>query len=119
MKDQIDEDEMDALKANIAYLRDDIAALNAGLKNPSGTKDGHSHTENEKEAGAPSGPNNEDKGSHLWTDFQHTLGEALVQGEKVILNLKDEISRHPLAGSIAAFGLGFIIAKLWYNERFK
>jgi hypothetical protein len=85
MTEKTREKERDALKADIASLRKDIAVLAAGAK------------------------------KFARTDFQHTLDEAWTQGEKIVKELVAEIERHPRVGSMAAFGLGFIIAKLWYG----
>jgi hypothetical protein len=85
MTEKTHEKELDGLKADIASLREEMAALAAGAK----------------------------KGA--WTDFQHTLDEAWGRNEKIMKDLAAEIERHPLVGSMAAFGLGFIIAKLWYR----
>jgi hypothetical protein len=115
MTEKTHEKELDALKADIASLREEIAALATGVKKLAETKTAEPHAEGEHEASKQGGPANGGHGHGAWTDFQHTLDEARAQGEKVVKDLAAEIERHPLVGSMAAFGLGFIIAKLWYR----
>jgi hypothetical protein len=115
MTEKTREKELDELKADIASLREEIAALAAGVKKFAERKAAEPHVEGEHEATQQGCPGNGGQGHGAWTDFQHTLDEAWAQGEKVVKELAAEIERHPLAGSMAAFGLGFIIAKLWYR----
>ena len=46
----------------------------------------------------------------------HKLDSLRIQDEKVVRDLAAEVEQHPLASIMAAFGLGYIIAKLWYQE---
>ena len=115
MTEKTHEKELDALKAGIASLREEIAALATCVKQLADTKAAEPHGEGEHEASKQGGPANGRNGHGAWTDVQHTLGEAWARNEKVIKDLAAEIERHPLVGSMAAFGLGFIIAKLWYG----
>lgn len=115
MTEKTPEKELDALKAGFASLREELAALAAGVKKFGETKSAGPHAEGEHEASQQGGPANGGRGHDAWTDFQHTLDEARAQGEKVVKELAAEIERHPLVGSMVAFGLGFIIAKLWYR----
>lgn len=104
MTERTHEKELDALKADIARLREEIVALVAAT-----------HAEGEHEASKQGGPANGGHGHGGGTDVRQKLDEAWARGEKVVKDLAAEIERHPLAGSMAAFGLGFIIAKLWYR----
>ena len=115
MTEKTHEKELDALKTDIAGLREQIAALAAGVKKFAETKAAEPHVEGEHEATQQGGPANGGHGHGPWTGFQHMLDEAWARNEKVIKDLAAEIERHPLVGSMAAFGLGFIIAKLWYG----
>lgn len=115
MTEKTREKELDALKADIANLREEIAALATGVKKFAETKAAGPHAEGEPEATRQKGPAKSEQGRGAWTDFQHTLDEAWVRNEKIMKDLATEIERHPLVGSMAAFGLGFIIAKLWYG----
>ena len=115
MTERTREKDLDALKADIAGLCEEIAALAAGVKKFAETKAAEPHAEGEPEATQQEGPAHSEQRQGTWTDFQHTLDEAWARNEKIIKDLTDEIERHPLVGSMAAFGLGFIIAKLWYG----
>jgi hypothetical protein len=116
MTEKIDEKELNALKVDIANLREKIAALTAGLKKLAQTKPAGSYAESDHEAREQGGSADDRHGESAWTDFQYTFGEARVQFDKVLKVLEGEIRRHPLVGGMAAFGLGFIIAKRWYRE---
>jgi hypothetical protein len=96
--------EMDALKADIASLREEIAGLAAGVKKSSGI-----HAEQE-------GPTLGDEGHSVWADLLLKFDSSKVQSEKVVRDLSAEVEQHPLVSIMAAFGLGYIIAKLWYQE---
>ena len=115
MTEKTHEKELDALKAGIASLREEIAALATCVKQLADTKAAEPHGEGEHEATQQEGPAHSEQRHETWTDVQHTLGEAWARNEKLIKDLADEIERHPLVGSMAAFGLGFAIAKLWYG----
>ena len=115
MTEKTHEKELDALKTDIAGLREQIAALAAGVKKFAETKAAEPHVEGEHEATQQQGPAHGEQRHGTWTDFQHMLDEAWARNEKIIKDLAAEIERHPLVGSMAAFGLGFIIAKLWYG----
>jgi len=115
MTEKTREKELDALKADLASLREEIAALAAGVKEFAEAKAAEAHTGGEHETTQQEGPAKSEQDHGSWTDFQRTLDEAWVRNEKIIKDLADEIERHPLVGSMAAFGLGFIIAKLWYG----
>lgn len=89
--------ELDALKADIASLREEIAGLAAGVRNFAGIRDEAAQQE----------------GHRIWADLLHKFDSSRIQGEKVARDLAAEVEQHPLASIMAAFGLGFIIAKLW------
>lgn len=116
MTEKTDEKEMEALRADIASLREKVAALAAGVRKFGETKAAGPRADEEDEATRQEGSSsNGGYGRGAWTGFQHTLDEVWALGEKFVKELADEIDRHPRAGSMAAFGLGFIIAKLWYR----
>ncbi|MHB8845700.1 MAG: hypothetical protein ACYC7L_13255 [Nitrospirota bacterium] len=108
MTERTQEKELDALKADIERLREEIAGLAAGIKGSGGSPAGEPPSA-EGEAGA-------DEESHaLWGGLLHKLNASRVQGEKVVRDLAAEVEQHPLVSIVAAFGLGYIIAKLWYR----
>ena len=113
MKEKTHERNLDALNAGIAKSREEIAALAAGLKKLAEWKIDESSVDWEHPL---QGPANGDKCYGKWTGFRHRLDEAGARGEKVAEGLADEIRRHPLIGGMAAFGLGFVIAKLLFRR---
>ena len=103
MSEKTHDKELDALKADIARLREEIAGLAAGVKESAGIHDEQSHTSAQQE------------GFGVWADLLHKFDSSKIQSEKVIRDLSAEVEQHPLVSIMAAFGLGYIIAKLWYR----
>jgi hypothetical protein len=103
MTEKAHDKELDALKA-------DIARLVAGKKGSVGKHVEQSHAGAQQEGSS----HNEDHG--VWSDLLHKFDASRVQGEKVVRDLAAEVEQHPLVSIMAAFGLGYIIAKLWYQE---
>lgn len=88
-------DEHEALKAEIARLRERIREMSAGGEHESGTGEG---------------------GAGPLEEFLHRFGTSREQGEKVVKELAEEVERHPLVSIMAAFGLGYVVAKLFYHR---
>ncbi len=93
--------ELDALKTDMAILREELTGLVAGVKKSAAGKEDPLHDE-------------EDQG--VWMDILRKFESSTVQGEKVVRGLTAEVEQQPLVSILAAFGLGYIIAKLWYQE---
>lgn len=104
------DNELDALKADIASLREEIAGLAAGVKKSAGIHAKQSHAAAQQE-----GPTHGEKGHGVWADLLHKLDSLRIHDEKVVRDLAAEVEQHPLVSIMAAFGLGYIIAKLWYR----
>jgi hypothetical protein len=98
--------EMDGLKAEIVRLREKITVLSAGMN------EGPPPAAARQEDSAPGG-----EGHGAWGDLLHKLNASKVQGEKVVRDLAAEVEHHPLISIVAAFGMGYIIAKLWYRGK--
>jgi hypothetical protein len=103
MTEKTHANELDALKADIANLREEIAGLAAGVKKSAGIHAEQSHAAAQQE------------GLGAWTDLLHKFDSSRIQGENVVRDLSAEVEHHPLVSIMAAFGLGYIIAKLWYR----
>jgi ElaB/YqjD/DUF883 family membrane-anchored ribosome-binding protein len=103
MTEKAPEKELDALKADIARLREEIAGLAAGVKKAAGIHAEQSHAAAQQE------------GLGVWADLLHKFDSSKIQSEKVVRDLSSEVEQHPLVSIMAAFGLGYIIAKLWYR----
>ena len=110
MTEKTHDKEGDALKAEIANLREEITLLAAGAKKTAGTHAGQAHVAAQQE-----GPTHGEEGHGVWGDLLHKLDSSRVQGEKVVRDLAAEVEQHPLVSIMAAFSLGYIIAKLWYR----
>ena len=113
MKEKTHERNLDALSAGIAKSREEIVALAAGLKKLAQWKIDESSVDGQHPQEVPA---NGDTCHGGWTGFRHRLDEAGAQGKKVAKGLADEIERHPLIGGMAAFGLGFVIARLLFRR---
>jgi hypothetical protein len=112
MADQTRDKELDALKDDIARLREEISGLVPGAKRAreAGSHPGGGHAEAEEK-----GPVEGEHGHDPFADLLHTFEASRAQGEKVVKNLLTEVEQHPLIGVIAAFGLGYLVAKLWHE----
>jgi hypothetical protein len=104
MTDKTHDKELDALKADMASLREEIAGLVGGMK-----KSAEIHAKQSNAAA-------QEEGHGVWTDLFHKFDASKIQGEKVVRGLASEVEQRPLVSIMAAFGLGYIIAKLWYQE---
>jgi hypothetical protein len=109
MTEKTHDKELDALKADIAGLREEIAGLVAGVKKSTGVHAKQAH------AAAQQDSTHGEEGNVVWTDLLHKFDSSRIQGEKVVRDLAAEVEQHPLVSIMAAFGLGYIIAKLWYR----
>ena len=110
MTEKTHDKELDALKADIANLREEIARLAAGVN-----KSGGNHVKQPHSAAQQEGTAHVEEGHGVWTDLLNKLDSSRIQGEKVVKDLAAEVEQHPLVSILAAFGLGYIIAKLWYR----
>ena len=102
MTEKTPDKELEALKADIARLREEIAGLAGGVKKSAGL-----HTEQPPTPG--------EEGNGALADLLRKFDSSRIQGEKVVRDLSAEVEQHPLVSIMAAFGLGYIIAKLWYR----
>jgi hypothetical protein len=112
MKEKTQEQTMDALNAGIAKSREEIAALAAGLNKLAEWKTDKSDIDG-KGSRVPTNGNKHNGG---WEDFRYKLDDVGARGQKVARSLADEIERHPLIGGMAAFGLGFVVAKWLFRS---
>ena len=111
MNDKTQERELDALKAEIAHLHQEIAGLSAGAQKAAGM-----HEEEPHASAGEEGSNRGEEGHNIWSELFLKFKTSRIQGEKVVGDLAAEVEKYPLVSIMAAFGLGYIIAKLWYQE---
>ena len=92
--------ELDAIKADIAQLRQDIAGLTAAVRNVASDKV-HERRDDTQE-----------KLRRAWEDLEHKLNDVLEQGRSTMGGVQEQIGQHPAGSLLTAFGVGFIVAKL-------
>ena len=92
--------EMDALKADIAKLREDISNLTSAVKD----------TASENVAGAKARA--EERVHQTWADIEGRLEDLLNEGKATFNKAEQQVGEHPVGSVLTAFGIGFIIAKL-------
>ena len=107
MTERSHDHEGETLQTEIAGLREEIA----GAKKAAGNHPGQAHAAARAEGPAPG-----EEGHGAWADLAHNVNASRVQSVKVVRDLAAEVERHPLMSIMAAFGLGYLIAKLWYRE---
>jgi hypothetical protein len=115
MTEKTHDKELEALKADIARLREEISGLVTGATNAAGTQTAGNPPEERQDASEGKGTVDGEQDHDMWTDLLHTFETSKAQGEKVVKNLAAEVEQHPLTSIMAAFGLGYIVAKLWHQ----
>jgi hypothetical protein len=116
MNEKAPEEKLDTLNAGIAKSREEIAALAATLNKLAEKKAGESIVDGKHPHDEPTNGDQQQSG---WTGFRHRLDDAEARGESIAKGLAEEIRRHPLIGGTAAFGLGFLFARLLFKRRKK
>jgi septal ring factor EnvC (AmiA/AmiB activator) len=116
MTERTHDKELDALKADIANLREEIAGLAANARKAAAGKREEAAGESNNAADAQEDGADDDQGSGAWVDLLRKFAASRNQGEKVVKGIASEVEHNPLLGIVAAFGLGFIIAKVWYQD---
>ncbi len=92
--------EMDALKADIAQLREDIVGLTNAVRGVASEKVADAKTQAEERL----------RGT--WEDIEQRFDDLLNQGKATFNKAEHQVGEHPVGSVLTAFGLGFIIAKL-------
>ena len=92
--------ELDALKADISQLREDILGLTTAVRDVASDK------VEKTRADTKEGLRN------AWEDLERKLDEAIDQGKATMGDVQTKIGQHPTGSLLTAFGVGFIIAKL-------
>jgi ElaB/YqjD/DUF883 family membrane-anchored ribosome-binding protein len=98
---ELRDQDMDKLKREIAALREELASLAAGRQGRTGAG-----SSGESDAAA------QDQAETDWEEIRKALDEAQERGKKALEDLSAHIERHPVGSTVAAFGLGFLIARL-------
>ena len=100
MEAKTENDEIDALKEDIARLRDDIAKLAASVLGAA------SDTLDDARAKVDS------KGQEARDEFMGKVDEGLDHGRQFLDDIDTRVTRHPVGSVLIAFGIGLLIAKI-------
>jgi ElaB/YqjD/DUF883 family membrane-anchored ribosome-binding protein len=92
--------EMDALKADVAQLRQDIRGLTEAIRDVASDKAQQTRTDTEERL----------RGA--WEDLERKLDEVIDQGRATLGDVQQQIGQHPAGSLLTAFGVGFVVAKL-------
>jgi len=92
--------ELDALKSDISKLREDIVALTSAVKDVASNKINDTKDRGKKAA----------QGS--WEKLEDKLEEVMRRGKDSVDGIEQEIKNHPGGSLLAAFVVGFVIAKI-------
>lgn len=92
--------EMDALKADIAQLRQDILGLTTAVRDVASDK--AQKTRDDAREGL----------RNAWEDLERKFDEVIDQGKTTMGDVQTQIGQHPTGSLLTAFGVGFIVAKL-------
>lgn len=105
MADKNLQEEMQIIKDDMAKLRADVSDLVGLLKDLGAEKAGEARATVEEEL------------REQREKLRRALGSAKERGKKTADDLEETISEHPLSSLLAAFGIGFILAKLTNGGR--
>jgi len=100
MVDKNVQDELQTLKDDVAKLRTDVSELVGLLKDLGADKIDEARGTVEEGLRARR------------EQLRESVGRAKARGKKAADDIEEQITEHPLSSLLAAFGLGFIIAKL-------
>lgn len=100
MADEPIRKEMDALKADIAQLREDILGLTGAVRDVASDKAQQTRTDTQERMRT------------AWEDLERKLDEVIDQGKATIGDVQNQVGQHPAGSLLTAFGVGFIVAKL-------
>lgn len=96
--------ELDTLKTEFSKLQADTADLLNELKQVASKK--------VKNARSKIKENVEDSEEEIINRFE----DARIKGRELIENVEGHVSDHPVSSLVAAFGVGFVVAKLLRNR---
>lgn len=94
------EEELQALKADIANLRADVADLAGTMQNMAGSRAHRFRDSLESEL-------NEKR-----EQLRRRFDEVRTRGRQQINDIEETVGQHPLGSLAAAVGIGFILAKM-------
>lgn len=92
--------ELETLKADIAKLRADVSDLTKVFKKVASEKTSDANAKLHDEV------------RQAREELQRRINQAREYGEQHVGEFENQVGEHPLGSILAAFGIGFIIAKL-------
>ncbi|RMG27615.1 MAG: DUF883 family protein [Gammaproteobacteria bacterium] len=100
MADEALQQELERLKADIARLRADLGAVSEALK---ATAAAQAEAARERAR---------EKAEQARENLQQKVDEALSAGQQVAAQLDRKVADNPMTALLAAFGVGFVLAKM-------
>ena len=100
MTEEAFNEEIDAVKTDIASLRDDIAKLADAVLGAADKKFTEEREQLSEEA------------SETREKFRRKVDEALERGRSTFDDLDDHVRKHPVGSLLTAFGIGLLISTL-------
>jgi ElaB/YqjD/DUF883 family membrane-anchored ribosome-binding protein len=100
MDTQADNNEVDALKEDIAKLREDVARLASAVLDAASEKIDDAKAEVNR------------KGQDATDELTGRVSEGIDRGKQFLDDLDAQVSRHPVGSTLIAFGVGLLIAKI-------
>ena len=92
--------ELDALKADIAQLRQDIGGLTTAVRDAASGKAQKTRAETQERLRS------------AWEELEQKLDDVLEHGKSTLGDVETRVTEHPTGSLLMAFGAGFIIARL-------
>jgi len=105
MADEGLHNDLEQLKTDMAKLRADLSAIGDGVKKMGTEAVGATQAKVKSAA------------QDALDEFQNKLNEAKSQGQKAVHDLEREIKEKPLTSLAVAFGIGFVLSKLFDRGR--
>ncbi len=92
--------DVEALKEELASLRTDVASLVEAMKSQ------------QTASGASDNMQSEEGGNEQWNELKARIEEARQQSEQISREVSEEVRKHPLASIAIAFGIGYLASKI-------
>lgn len=104
-KRDIEQTDNDTKSERVTKLRKDIQTLMDEMKRIEGEENG------------PKGNYGEEALHSHWEDMQKVFNEARKHGDAFLKRVTGEIEQHPVRSAAVAFGIGFLVAKIFAGRR--
>lgn len=105
--------ELDVLRTDILNLREEIAKFAGDVQKAVKNRVKQARAEVSEE----SDDEQDEKGHGMLSDIWHKIDSSKNQGEKVVRDFVAKVEHRPLVSIVAAFGLGYVLSKLWCHGK--